>query len=372
MSLSMRQQRMSLYHFSFIVVVLVSVVVVLSQGGEASSSTSSTIPRSNPRRSSSTTSSLTTTKEESSSTPPWNPSDQIDEEGFLKQVYSRLPGEWEGDANIGGTYSPTSRHYASTFAVPVSVRQVPGDGNCLFHSLSAALAYAVNGTHRSMATDQDLLELQAYSSMLRKLAVATLEKQDQTLFLQGKEYLLARDLVQAAAAQYDMSGERYCQLMKRDCYWGGGPEIVALCNVLQRPIHVYELVVSNNNNQTKHFSLRRMACFGSPKFDTKGEPLCILSADSRFPDVTPGRHLTSGNHFLALFPSLDPHPQKKNLHPKRKKRRKHAGGVRGGEQQYWKPKNILNDKHIRMANFVLIFEYFVDKLFQVLSKTDNP
>ena len=128
-------------------------------------------------------------EESSSSTPPWNPSDQIDEEGFLKQVYSRLPGEWEGEANIGGTYSPNSQHYASTFAVPVSVRQVPGDGNCLFHSLSAALAYAVNGTHRSMVSDEDLKELQTYSSMLRKLAVSTLEKQDKKLFLQGKEYL---------------------------------------------------------------------------------------------------------------------------------------------------------------------------------------
>ena len=96
---------------------------------------------------------------------PWNPSDQIDEEGFPKQVYSRLPGKWEGEANIGGTYSPNSQHYASTFAVTVSVRQVPGDQNCLFHSLLASLAYAVNGTHRSMV------------------------KQNKTLFLQGKEYL---------------------------------------------------------------------------------------------------------------------------------------------------------------------------------------
>ena len=49
------------------------------------------------------------------------------------------------------------------------------------------------------------------------------------------------------------------------------------------------------------FTLRRMACFGSPKYDRK-EPLHILSADSRFPDVEPKRIRRVGNHFLALFP----------------------------------------------------------------------
>ena len=76
----------------------------------------------------------------------------------------------------------------------------------------------------------------------------------------------------------------------------GGPEIVALCNALRRPIHVYEL-----HSHRKQFMLRRMACFGSPKFDRR-EPLHILSADSRFPDVSPGKQIDSGNHFLAVFP----------------------------------------------------------------------
>lgn len=51
----------------------------------------------------------------------------------------------------------------------------------------------------------------------------------------------------------------------------------------------------------RQFALRRMACFGSPKFDRR-EPLHILSADSRFPDVDPHRIRKVGNHFLALFP----------------------------------------------------------------------
>lgn len=131
-----------------------------------------------------------------------------------------------------------------------------------------------------------------------------LEQKRKLLFLQGHEYLKAKDLVEAAASQYGISGSEYCQLMRQDSYWGGGPEIVALCNVLQRPIHVYELFVKN-----KRFMLRRMACFGSPKFDCN-QALHILSADSRFPDLAPGKQLTSGNHFLAMFPVEKPKKQR--------------------------------------------------------------
>eukprot|EP00978_Attheya_sp_CCMP212_P011037 scaffold26936_cov32-Attheya_sp.AAC.3 len=65
---------------------------------------------------------------------------------------------------------------------------------------------------------------------------------------QGREYLWAHDLVDAAASQYDMTGE----LMRKDAYWGGaGPEIFALCNVLKRPIHVYELASHHPDNKQR-------------------------------------------------------------------------------------------------------------------------
>ena len=34
----------------------------------------------------------------------WNPSPNINEDGFLKEEYIRIAGEWEVDANIGGKY----------------------------------------------------------------------------------------------------------------------------------------------------------------------------------------------------------------------------------------------------------------------------
>lgn len=231
---------------------------------------------------------------------PWNPSAQINEDGFLQGHYSRRRGDWE-------TELPRLHRHAFD-KVPVQIRQVPGDGNCLFHSISLCLCFAENGTHWPLDSASDLERLYEHSRHLRQRAVECLRSR-RRLFLQGRESLRAEELVAAAAEQYALTKEEYCAAMEQESVWGGGPEIVALSNLLQRPIHVYELACAGGQ-----FTLRRMACFGSPRFDRR-PPLHILSADSRFPDIEPGQQLTAGNHFLAVFP----------LRPKR---------LRGGEQEY--------------------------------------
>lgn len=264
--------------------------------------------------------------------PPWNASPQIDPDGFLKQLYARVPGEWEPEVRLRTSHTIDQR---------AKIRQVPGDGNCLFHSISFCLRHAINGTHWSV---DDLDELYQFSHELRLRAVQHLSS-SRRLFLQGRESLRARELVQAAAQQYQLTADEYCACMLQDSVWAGGPELVSLCNLLQRPIHVYELAVASSSSSTSGgggttspasavgsssssgdecFVLRRMACFGSPKFDHK-HPLHILSADSRFPDIQPGHQLGAGNHFLAVFPQRDPPP----LH-NRHKNRKLRGGGRGG------------------------------------------
>lgn len=224
-------------------------------------------------------------------TPLWNPSAQIDMEGFLAKNYVRIPSELEiGKDAIGGKHRKSK-----LVGVPVRIRQVPGDGNCLFHSLTICLSKTENGTHFCY---ENIAELKRFSRLLREQAVDFLaSKPKRLLYLQGREYMRARDLIETAASPYGCSAEEYCDTMRKESFWGGGPEVVALCNLLKRPIHIYELYPYKKRD----FRLRRMACFGSPKFDRK-EALHILSADSRFPDVMPGKQLAAGNHFLAVFP----------------------------------------------------------------------
>jgi len=254
------------------------ILIVLASSGSSTSSSlprSSSIPRSSNRR-------------RLSEQPPWNPSSKISDKGFLKGLYKRTPGDWEQDVRL--------RTFKTD--LPVHIRQVPGDGSCLFHSISLCQRYAENRTHWDLS--DCLEELYEHSRHLRAKAVACLRQSQRRLFLQGRESLKAHELVQAAAQQYGLTSEQYCEAMQQDSVWGGGPEIVALTSILKRPIHVYELAV-DDIEKPKRFVLRRMACFGSPRFDRK-EPLHILSADSRFPDLQPGQQLAAGNHFLAVFP----------------------------------------------------------------------
>ena len=252
-----------------------------------SSSATPSLPRSKSSRRWSTSSAL-------DYYPPWNTSPRIKYDGFLKDEFRRVPGEWEPEVRLRTRQRLDTR---------CRIRQVPGDGNCLFHSISLCLQHATNGTHWDLT--KRLEDLYGHSSQLRKQAVACLRQPHKRLFLQGREILQSGELVQAAAQQYGLSSQEYCAAMEQDCVWGGGPEIVALCNLLQRPIHVYELATQLCDKGHKQFVLRRMACFGSPRFDRR-EALHILSADSRFPDVLPGEQLEAGNHFLAVFPMRSP------------------------------------------------------------------
>jgi OTU-like cysteine protease len=283
--------------------------------------------------------------------PPWNPSPNIDDDGFLNLHYKRVPGEWEKDVKLSSSSTFTisrssslSKHLKKRQVPtlqqppidwPCRIRQVPGDGNCLFHSISTCYAHAVNGTHLDMSSQNNNIEslqwLYHNSAILRQQAVDCLEQKRKLLFLQGQEYLRAQDLVDAAASQFDISGPEYCRLMRQDSYWGGGPEIVALCNVLQRPIHVYELFVDDCTNKNE-FVLRRMACFGSPRYD-KQSALHILSADSRFPDLQPGKQEAAGNHFLAVFPEDVKQHSSSTLEYKKKKKPRIRGGDSEQQQQ---------------------------------------
>ena len=174
------------------------------------------------------------------------------------------------------------------------VRQVPGDGGCLFHSIATWLSYIRLQKH----VDFDW-RLRHISSKLRIVAVQTL-LQNETLHLENDECLEARELVKMVGDHYNMTAEEYCDAMLNCKTWGGGPEIVALCNHLKCPIYVYQLATQGFHNK-KNFCLELCAKFGHPAFSDKS-PLHILCADGRFPNVEPGDHKAVGDHFLALFP----------------------------------------------------------------------
>ena len=180
------------------------------------------------------------------------------------------------------------------------IQQVQGAGDCLFHSIAISMALEDEECHLDMY-DPTLTER---VSKLRQLAVKTLtEDPNRTLFLEGDQNIVTSELVDAAAEQYGVTPQSYCESMRRDGVWGGGPEILALVNALERPIHVFEPIAACNGTE---FRLQLCGAFGSPQFDRCGTPVCIVAADDRFPNCKPTevrRHGEGGNHFLALLPA---------------------------------------------------------------------
>ena len=174
------------------------------------------------------------------------------------------------------------------------VRQVPGDGGCLFHAIAVVLRYEQSGLH----TDFDSA-MKNMSHCLRKLSVDTL-MEDKVLIMEGNENTTTTGLLETVAEHYNMTAEKYCDNMRLHGTWGGGPEIVALSNFLKRPIHVYELCTTGYFS--KCFELKVCAKFGTPSFDDENKlPISILCADGRFPNILPGAQKMIGDHFLALF-----------------------------------------------------------------------
>jgi len=182
------------------------------------------------------------------------------------------------------------------------VRQVPGDGGCLFHALTACLDHKYTRAHN----DFDALR-RRMSNKLRLVAVELLKRDNDTLIMDNRETISSAQLLAVVAEHYNLTTVEYCEKMCKPNTWGGGPEIVALSNRMRRPIHVYELSGEEWSQSHRHgtklgaHKLRVCAKFGSPAFDSKA-PLHILCADGRFPDVGSRQAKKIGDHFLALFP----------------------------------------------------------------------
>jgi len=181
------------------------------------------------------------------------------------------------------------------------VRQVPGDGSCLFHAMATCIKFIASTGSKQLYND--LLfdsKMKKISSKLRQIAVGVLSNLENiTLYMENNETINNKELLVQVADYYNSTTDDYCLQMLKKKTWGGGPEIVAISNYIKRPIYVYELCSKHKNHG--NFKLKICAKFGCPIFDKKN-PLYILCADGRFPNIKLGEEKSSGDHFLALFP----------------------------------------------------------------------
>mmetsp|Transcript_84624 Transcript_84624/g.155114 ORF Transcript_84624/g.155114 Transcript_84624/m.155114 type:complete len:398 (-) Transcript_84624:33-1226(-) len=212
--------------------------------------------------------------------------------GFLEEVYQQYephkcrPGE------------------STTYCV----QQTQGMGDCLFHAIAIGMAFEDEGRHLDMydpSLAQRVMDL-------RQMAVDTLtDDPRRKLHLEGRQTIATGKLVGEAAHKYGMTPQAYCNAMRQSGVWGGGPEILALANALQRPICVFEPMPVRHGPQW-HWEMQLCCAAGAGRFDSE-KRICICFVDGRFPNCHPSE-MQEGNHFVAMLPTYGHVFPKKLVH----------------------------------------------------------
>ena len=205
--------------------------------------------------------------------------DLVDERGFVRFRYPIVDGT-----------------NGEMFAL---VRQMPGDGSCLFYAVAAGLLQSEAGSQSTVVLNSPATwpDIRKRADELRQIAVDTLENGCDGNFLTISEgdKVLSSDLVQTAASSFGMTAKEYCQSMRRSTCWGGGVELVALSNALGRNICMYEPC----GLESGKIGLSKMFCFGPSS--CSGETLNVLITGDRFPSHQEGRRVRGArNHFLSV------------------------------------------------------------------------
>lgn len=177
----------------------------------------------------------------------------------------------QSQPNVTNNHITTATTTTTTF----SVRQVPGDGSCLFHSICSCVTFM--RFRRHMKFDRKMYNL---STSLRHIAVNALVS-NQTMCIENNDIIDGQSLLSMASDQYNLTKNEYCRIMLDPKTWGGGPEIIALSNFFHCPIHIYQLNSTFCPNTCKQqFCLSLFAKVGSPVFDNV-PAMHLLCCDGR-------------------------------------------------------------------------------------------
>eukprot|EP01040_Poterioochromonas_malhamensis_P009983 gene9982-10849_t len=158
------------------------------------------------------------------------------------------------------------------------VRQVPGDGACLFHSIAVWISFIRYGKHFRFDW-----RMRSLSNTLRQLAVEML-RTNQSFYVESNETITSTELLAYISDYHNTTAKEYLDKMMKGLR-------SSLC------------AITSSGLFPKEFCLQICAKFGSPIFDDK-LPICILHADGRFPYLDPNKfnENQAKEHFLALFP----------------------------------------------------------------------
>ncbi|KAL7480702.1 hypothetical protein ACHAW6_006366 [Cyclotella cf. meneghiniana] len=163
------------------------------------------------------------------------------------------------------------------------LRNVPGDGDCVFHAVLSSVFISMGMLNPDAAfTSSDWMSSMVFE--MRSVVANFLTSPDGTLYVNNKprkRLVRCRDLLLSAAKSEGLTSEEYLTKLRLPGrlggLYGGGPELTVLSNILRRPISIYHLKPPQNNFELQKdvdstrmegpCKIERVAVFGEGLFE---------------------------------------------------------------------------------------------------------
>ena len=183
------------------------------------------------------------------------------------------------DETTGICRSPSSFHYdpipsddSKDHEQYFVLRDVPGDGDCVFHAVLSSVFISMGMLNPDAAFTSSSL-MSSMVCEMRSVVANFLTSPDGTLYVNNKprkRLVRCRDLLVSAAKSEGLTTEDYLTRLRlpgrKGGLYGGGPELTVLSNILRRPISIYHLKSSLSNTEDM-YKIDRVGVFGEGLYE---------------------------------------------------------------------------------------------------------
>ena len=154
------------------------------------------------------------------------------------------------------------------------LRNVPGDGDCVFHAILSSVFISMGMLNPDAAfITNSLMSSMVYE--MRNVVANFLTSPDGTLYVNNKprkRLVLCRDLLMSAAKSEGLTTDEYLTRLRlpgrMGGLYGGGPELTVLSNILRRPISIYHLRSSQSHDRIESTcKIDRVGVFGEGLYE---------------------------------------------------------------------------------------------------------
>jgi len=155
------------------------------------------------------------------------------------------------------------------------MRNVPGDGDCVFHAVLSSVFISMGMLNPDSAFSSTMSSM---ALEMRSVVANYLSSPEGILYVNNKptkRIVRCRDLLKSAAQNEGMTIEDYLSKLRQPGklggLYGGGPELTVLSNLLRRPISIYDLKQPTAEALSENYGeIERMGVFGEGLFEDPG------------------------------------------------------------------------------------------------------